>query len=109
MPGSHGDRLVARQGLTLLDRDSGQPSLMQHACRYCDAAAARAEHHRRKFVGNGHVIGFYAVMAHQKPPGQALFELVYAIAGGGLIGLREQGLSTALQQQERQRNTFLLR
>jgi len=52
--------------------------------RHGDAGAAHAQHHGQEFVGQRHRIAGHAVMRHQQPARQALFQLGAAIGQCGL-------------------------
>ena len=87
-----------------------QPGLAQDACCDSDGTAADAQHHGDKFMGEGHAIGLHPVMTHEQPASEALFELMGAIAGGGLGGLHQEALNChSIPAIERGRLTCLIR
>ena len=71
--------------------------ILQNAGGHGNRAAARTEHHGNKLLRYEQAICLNSVMAHQEPPGQALVNLMYAVARGGLGGLHEQAMHAPQQ------------
>src|ERR1700685_3165694 len=62
-----------------------------------NAGAARAQHMRKKLLGEGDEIASQPVLTHQQPSGQPLFHLVQPIASRHVGGLQHQFLGIPLQ------------
>ena len=73
--------------------------------RHGDTGAAHPQHHGQKFMGQRHGIGVHAVMRHQQPARQPLFQLGAAIGQGGMGGLDHEGLGR-FQHQRGQAGAF---
>src|SRR5581483_11161085 len=73
--------------------------LLQNAGRQAHARPSGAQHLREKLVGDGKKFRVHAVLTHEQPARQPLFDLVQPVAGGNLGNLKALHQHVTIQQQ----------
>ena len=81
------------EGLAVADFDGAanifdETSVFQHADGKAHAGPSGASHLGEEFVGQIQHLGIYAVLAHQQPASEALFEFMQTIASSHLCHLK---------------------
>src|ERR1700761_6979795 len=58
-------------------------SLLQHSRGNGNAGSSDAQHHRQKLVRHRECVALAAVVCHEQPASEALFDMVPTVTGGG--------------------------
>jgi hypothetical protein len=78
-------------------RIGNEPSLLQDAGGDGDAGAAGGQHVGQKFLSERYDVTAKAILGHQQPPAETLFDFMQAVARGDLGSLQRKFLRKAVQ------------
>jgi hypothetical protein len=90
--------LLQAAGVLDVDDAAGvgdEAAILEDASGYGNRGAGAAEHVGEELMGHGEGCGVGAVLADEQPAGEAGFDFVLGIAGGGLHDLDKLGLDIA--------------